>query len=304
MWRPIGAAMSLGRPRQVVFFVCHPDDEALWVGGLVSGLGRFGVEVSVICASGGGQGSVRAAEFQSAREGAGYKRGLVLGGPLRAANEPLPPLALTLEAGLTQLGIDPSEVALLVTHSPYGDEHRHPHHKQAYQELKQWAQGSRVPFGFFSCMPLPWLQHQPIAASLRRAHGLSLIGVFECRPAVQSAAMIDGGGGTNTAGKPRPYFSFGFLGAGQGTHARPLSLDRPREARHRLRYVRRVFRSAVCFRRKRRCRTVRLISTNGPFGCGRPVCRNMLSCGGTRSLRMVATHAESRARLRHTCHIS
>jgi LmbE family N-acetylglucosaminyl deacetylase len=208
MWRPIGAAMSLGRPRQVVFFVCHPDDEALWVGGLVSGLGRFGVEVSVICASGGGQGSVRAAEFQSAREVAGYKRGLVLGGPLRAANEPLPPLALTLEAGLTQLGIDPSEVALLVTHSPYGDEHRHPHHKQAYQELKQWAQGSRVPFGFFSCMPLPWLQHQPIAASLRRAHGLSLIGVFECRPAVQSAAMIDGGGRTTSEESPRYYFQF------------------------------------------------------------------------------------------------
>jgi LmbE family N-acetylglucosaminyl deacetylase len=200
--------MTVDKPRQVVFFVCHPDDEALWAGGLVHGLGRFGVEVTVICASGGEPGSVRATEFQAAREVAAYKRGLVLGGPLRGANEPLPPLASTLESGLNRFGIRARDVSLLVTHSPYGDEHRHPHHKQAYRELKQWAQGEGVPFGFFSCLPLPWLQHQPVAASLRRARGLSLIGLFECTPAERPAPMVDGGGRVLSEENPRYLFQF------------------------------------------------------------------------------------------------
>ena len=200
--------MSVDRPRQVVFFVCHPDDEALWIGGLLRALGSFGIEVSVVCASGGEPASVRASEFEAAREVAGYKRGVVLGGTLRAANEPLPPLARTLEGGLDRLGVKSEEIALLVTHSPFGDEHRHPHHKQAYRELKQWSEGRAVPFGFFCCLPLPWLQHQPIAASLRRGRGLSVVGMFECAAAERPAAMVDGGGRVFSGEHPRYLFQF------------------------------------------------------------------------------------------------
>src|ERR1041384_6777559 len=201
--------MGADKFTQVVFVVCHPDDEALWVGGTVQALGRFAdTEVTVVCASGGEPGSVRAAEFRAAAAVAGYKRGVVMGGALRGANDPLPHLGPTLAEALNRLGMRTNEISLLITHSPYGDEHRHPHHVQAYRELKQWTQAKGVPFGFFSCVPLPWLQHQLVAASLRRGNGLTLTGMFECVPAARPAAMVDGGGLTMSRETPRYLFQF------------------------------------------------------------------------------------------------
>jgi len=169
------------RTFNIVFAICHPDDEALWIGGLLCELSRLPfVRSYVICLSGNDSQSPRMQEFDAGRAVAGYASGLILGGPLRQAIDPLPNTARTLERGIELLGIDRISIDLLITHSPYGDEHRHPHHVQTHRELKRWCNAANVPFGFFSCIPLPWISHKPIMTELRRRGSFQLLTFARC----------------------------------------------------------------------------------------------------------------------------
>ncbi len=169
------------RPLNLVFVVCHPDDEALWIGGLLCALPEFsGIRTHVICLSGRDSTSPREAEFHDARRTAGYAAGVVLGFPLRAAGEPLPSIAETTVEGLQHLKLEAAEVDLLVTHSPYGDEHANPHHVQAYRELRAWTRRHGVPFGYFSTVPMSDFAHVPLDTGFRRSGALHLLARLRC----------------------------------------------------------------------------------------------------------------------------
>ncbi len=165
----------------ILFVVCHPDDEALWVGGLLHELSRFPeVVVHVICLSGAEDNSPRKAEFEAARAVAGYRSGVVMGGGLRPAGLPLPPVSDTVIAGLEKLGLPLQEIDVLFTHSPYGDEHLHPHHVQASKELFEWAKKRHIPFGYFSCIPLPNSNLEPVLRNMMRSGSLQLLNYAWC----------------------------------------------------------------------------------------------------------------------------
>ncbi len=168
---------------RLVFVVCHPDDEALWVGGLLHALSKFSfLEISVICLSGHDANSPREEEFNAAKKIVGYHKGIVLGGRLRPANTPLPSIANTLEEGLQKIDLKKEDISLLITHSPYGDEHLNPHHIQAYNELLHWSQEHKIPFGFFSCLLLPYLTHTSLLKNLKRLGNLHLLSFSLCKP--------------------------------------------------------------------------------------------------------------------------
>jgi LmbE family N-acetylglucosaminyl deacetylase len=176
--------MGAGRTMfNVVFAVCHPDDEALWVGGLIHELSKLPfLRVSVICLSGADPSSPREAEFHAAREVLGYADGVVLGFPLRPAPTPLPPTPETVEQGLGHIGLSRSEIDVLITHSPYGEEHTHPHHRQAYRELLAWSNEHGVPFGYFSVLPIPFFAHVPLLHNLKRSGALHVLSFARCEP--------------------------------------------------------------------------------------------------------------------------
>ena len=170
-----------GLTYRIVAVVCHPDDEALWIGGLIHALSKFSrVEVNVICLSGKDENSARQSEFMQAQGVAGYQRGVVLGGGLRLATEPLPPIEKTLEAGLNLFDIPAKEISLLLTHSPFGEEHMHPHHQQTFTELREWTLLHDVPFGYFSCLPIPVGALQPQLVSMRRKGAMHVINFSRC----------------------------------------------------------------------------------------------------------------------------
>jgi len=166
----------------IVVVVCHPDDEALWVGGLISGLSQFtAICVDVICLSGSDADSPREQEFFRAKLHGGYHRGVVLGGRLGPATEPLLVISTTVEVGLGRLGLDASQISLLITHSPYGDEHTHPHHTQASKELYAWSAQQNIPFGYFNCLPLPTIFLQPLLTNMKRLGALHLLNLSRCK---------------------------------------------------------------------------------------------------------------------------
>jgi LmbE family N-acetylglucosaminyl deacetylase len=143
-------------------------------------LSRFAdVEADVICFSGG---EVRTAEFERAREVAGYRAGVVLDLPLRPALEPLPDTSVLTQEGLERLGRRSGEIDLLVTHSPYGDEHVNPHHRQAFRELCAWSSRHDVPFGYFTTVPSPFILHRSLLTDLRRHGDLHALQFANCRP--------------------------------------------------------------------------------------------------------------------------
>ncbi len=165
----------------ILFVVCHPDDEALWVGGLLHGLSRFPeVAVHVICLSGADETSPRQAEFEAAKAVAGYRSGVVMGGRLRPAGQPLPPVSDTVVSGLKRIGLSISDINVLITHSPYGEEHMHPHHIQACEELYEWATRQNIPFGYFSCLPLPNCHLRPLLRNMRRFGSLQALNYARC----------------------------------------------------------------------------------------------------------------------------
>jgi hypothetical protein len=166
----------------IVFVVCHPDDEALWVGGIIHSLSQFpAISVDVICLSGADAESPREQEFLQAKIHGGYHCGIVMGGRLRAATDPLPDTSKTVEIGLEKLGLDASKVSLLITHSPYGDERMHPHHRQASKELHAWTIRQNIPFGYFTCLPLPTGCMQPLLTNMKRLGALHLLNLSRCK---------------------------------------------------------------------------------------------------------------------------
>lgn len=169
-------------PSKILIVVSHPDDEALWVGGLLHSLeGLALATIHVICLSGAQDSSPRKVEFEAARLVAGYSSGVVMGGVLGAANEPLPHVGSTVAAGIEKLQLSLREIDLLLTHSPYGDEHMHPHHIQSCEELYEWTRRQRIPFGYFSCLPLINCSLEPILRNMKRLGSLQLLNYSRCR---------------------------------------------------------------------------------------------------------------------------
>jgi LmbE family N-acetylglucosaminyl deacetylase len=161
---------------RIVFAVCHPDDEALWTGATITGLSAGIADCHVVCLT--GASSERAPEFEAARAVAGYASGTLLDAPLGPASTPLPAVGPALEQGLAQLGLE--HVDLLVTHSPYGDEHRHPHHVQAHRELSAWSAERDVPFACFAQLPLPFVSHRPRLRAIARSDALQVLELASC----------------------------------------------------------------------------------------------------------------------------
>ena len=143
------------KKKNIFFVVCHPDDESLWVGGVLNLLSNIPfLNVFVICLSGNDSNSPRIDEFNNAIRISGCNEGIILGNSLRQANHPLPPVEKTFLNGLSILGLETTDIDLLITHSPFGDEHMNPHHIQASRDLYKFSNLKDIPFGYFSCLPL------------------------------------------------------------------------------------------------------------------------------------------------------
>ena len=165
----------------ILVVVAHPDDEAIWFGASLCGLvNDLHQQVTVLCISGHDPDSSREEEFKQSQIVAGFQCGKVLGGALRKASEPLPPIQNTLEIGLKQLNISLEQIDIVITHSPYGDEHRNPHHAQCFRSLLKWCESVNKPLAFFSTIPIPAGTLKPILRGLMRSNHFHVTNISRC----------------------------------------------------------------------------------------------------------------------------
>ena len=154
----------------------------MWIGGIINGFNKLtNLNIHVICLSGAEDKSPRKFEFQKVINLIGLTSGVVMGENLGPANIRLPVISNTVEAALIKLGLSVNQISLVITHSPYGDEHMHPHHSQACEEIYFWTSKFNIPFGCFSCIALPNSNLKPVLRSLKRSDSIQLLNYSWCK---------------------------------------------------------------------------------------------------------------------------
>ena len=112
-----------------------------------------------------------------------------MGDALRKANDPLPPLDKTFLNGLSILGLKIKDIDLLITHSPFGDEHMNPHHMQASRELYKWSFKNGISFGYFSCLPLNNAFLKPILRNNFRKGKYGILNFSKCEYSISNKLL-------------------------------------------------------------------------------------------------------------------
>tara|TARA_Y100001973_G_C5195762_1_gene334145 strand:+ start:357 stop:1115 length:759 start_codon:yes stop_codon:yes gene_type:complete len=159
-----------------VFVVAHPDDESLWIGGILYFLNKIDfINVNVVCMT-GAKDDGRSKSFFKALDICGIENRVLLSDDLPTSWGPrLKNTQDNIDIALHKLGLEKKDVELMITHSPYGDEHQHPQHCQLYQDTAKYAHDNKIKFGFFSFYPIPFLSIHPAMNAARRQHGTHII---------------------------------------------------------------------------------------------------------------------------------
>ena len=173
---------------KILFVVAHPDDESLWIGGILNLLAQQKAPESnlrlidpyVICLTGKGHPH-RFKEFKAAMKVVGIKNWFIGDEDIPSTGgERLVDSDNSFQKGVESLGLEPEEIDLLVTHPFYGDEHKHHQHIQLFVEMRFLCAGHKIPFGFFSTTSLPYFKLTPLHGDMRRAGQTHLINYCEC----------------------------------------------------------------------------------------------------------------------------
>jgi len=165
--------------KKVLFVVAHPDDESLWIGGILSLLNQTeGIDVSVLCMT-GGLDPERSSSFRKVMDILNIsswhhtQNELVkVGGVLIDSAEQV------LSQGLVNLGS--LKYDMIVTHSFYGDEHLHVQHKQLYSVVRSYCTNNNIPFSYFSFMTIPYFAMTTNQTSAKRIHKTHLVNDMNC----------------------------------------------------------------------------------------------------------------------------
>jgi len=149
---------------KILLVTAHPDDEVIWLGSTLHELCKKpNAEVKVICLWGamekpGTMSAVtpgfsdwdREKHFYEACRNQGYSKCKIFVDENfeASANEYQTDENLNIAFNICLKDIGDYDV--LITHSPDGDERKHPHHIRLYEFFRKFTLENNIPFGFFS----------------------------------------------------------------------------------------------------------------------------------------------------------
>ena len=168
---------------KVLFVVAHPDDESLWIGGMLKFLSdRQEVDPYVLCVT-GRHHPQRNNEFNKALDIAGIKNSFVAEEEIpNRGGIPLSNLQESIDTGISAMKLE--DVDLVVTHSPYGDEHQHAQHIQLFNYMARYCDAKNISFSFFSTFVLPDIAMIGKQRDMRRYNNTHILNYGGCNHSV------------------------------------------------------------------------------------------------------------------------
>lgn len=135
------------KSKKVLFITAHPDDESLWCPGLINFISKIeGYDPYVLCLWEilEKKDNFRTQQFYQATQFLGCNALIVEDSvicPLRQLE--------------SKFSINLEDFEIIITHSPYGDEHEHKHHINVHRYAKEKAEDLQIGFAYFTYITPP-----------------------------------------------------------------------------------------------------------------------------------------------------
>ncbi len=121
----------------------------------------------------------REQQFYNLVEYLGFNKSYIITQPKHNINyyEPLKNKIIDKEfiRALKKINVKIENVSMIITHSFYGDERKHPHHIKLYEYFSKYTFDNNIPFGFFSIIKIPNINHKSILHSTYKFNNLHIL---------------------------------------------------------------------------------------------------------------------------------
>ena len=182
---------------EILLITAHPDDEIIWFGSTLYQLTKFkNININVIClwslleipgsmaaVSEGYKDIDRKEQFYNVCKFMNFSKYYLI---FDNQNEIIEPYNYNyiLQGFINAFNIlklnELDKIDLIITHSYYGDEKKHPGHITTHNFSKQYAKQNNIPFSYFSILQIPNINHIPLLNNCYRKNGLHLLNLSKC----------------------------------------------------------------------------------------------------------------------------
>ena len=182
---------------EILLITAHPDDEIIWFGSTLYQLTKFkNININVIClwslleipgsmaaVSEGYKDIDRKEQFYNVCKFMNFSKYYLI---FDNQNEIIEPYNYDyiLQGFINAFNIlklnELDKIDLIITHSYYGDEKKHPGHITTHNFSKQYAELNNIPFSYFSILQIPNINHIPLLNNCYRKNGLHLLNLSKC----------------------------------------------------------------------------------------------------------------------------
>ena len=177
----------------ILLITAHPDDELIWFGSTLYELSKFpNINIYCICFWGilEKPGSMKAVtpgykdidrknQFYEVSKAMNFKNSHIITETKYEVIQQNKQTDFVINEeffnALNIIGLDKNNIDLLITHSFYGDERKHPHHIRMYDFFSKFTLTNNIPFSFFSILKIPNISHNSILKSTFRIGELHLL---------------------------------------------------------------------------------------------------------------------------------
>tara|TARA_R110001599_G_scaffold264960_1_gene465498 strand:- start:49 stop:807 length:759 start_codon:yes stop_codon:yes gene_type:complete len=182
--------------KEILLITAHPDDEIIWFGSTIYELNKLeDINISIICLWGileppGSMQSVmpgykdidRKEQFNEVCKSMGIKKYFAItdvdSHVYKGINQTYNNILHEFKKTIKKINI--KNIDMIITHSNYGDEHKHNGHTITNEFSKIYCKNNNIPFSFFSILQLPQINHISILKNTYRKNQLHVLNYSKC----------------------------------------------------------------------------------------------------------------------------